>query len=233
MSTKTRRQKERDRREQEIVEAAQKVFFEKGYQAATMSDIAKAAELSKGTLYLYFESKSNLFTRLLEGIQKHASQRVLKIVESEKKPLEQLVRIACVYGDFFEQNAGHAKVLASLMTSSNTEVFYSIYSPEMMEASERENQMVSSVVEKGIQEGVLRPDLCPAQVSSQLWLGLMGVSLLEITGGDPFYAEHCTPQYVPSSRSFLETIVRGLSTVPETVSSIFHDVSTEGRAEHE
>ncbi len=44
-----------------LLYSAEKIFAEKGYHDATISDIAKAAELSEGTIYEYFSSKEDLF----------------------------------------------------------------------------------------------------------------------------------------------------------------------------
>ena len=57
MGIHERKEREKEHRRDEILNAAQKVFFEKGLQSATMDEIAEAAELSKGTLYLYYGSK--------------------------------------------------------------------------------------------------------------------------------------------------------------------------------
>lgn len=50
-----------EQRPAQIMEAAVKVFSEKGFRAATMEDVAKSAGITKGTIYLYFNSKTELF----------------------------------------------------------------------------------------------------------------------------------------------------------------------------
>ena len=54
-----------DKRRQ-ILDGALAVFMARGFDAATMSDIAAAANVSKGTLYVYFEDKEHLFVALIE-----------------------------------------------------------------------------------------------------------------------------------------------------------------------
>ncbi len=56
----------KDDRREVLLTAALHEFFERGFSAARMDDIAKRAGLSKGTLYLYFDSKEALFTSLIE-----------------------------------------------------------------------------------------------------------------------------------------------------------------------
>lgn len=48
-------------RPSQIIDAAIKVFSEKGFRAATMEEVANAAGITKGTIYLYFDSKTDLF----------------------------------------------------------------------------------------------------------------------------------------------------------------------------
>ncbi len=61
-----------------ILEAANKVFAEKGYHEATMDDIAKRLGVSKGAIYLYFSGKEDLF----EAMCKTAPQAFKEILYS-------------------------------------------------------------------------------------------------------------------------------------------------------
>lgn len=62
----SRRERERNQRRQEILDAARYVFAEKGFADATLDDVAMRAEFGKGTLYNYFENKEALFVAVLE-----------------------------------------------------------------------------------------------------------------------------------------------------------------------
>jgi AcrR family transcriptional regulator len=66
MGISERKEREREQRRSAIVDAAEKVFFGKGVDTATMDEIADEAELSKGTLYLYFKSKTELYLAVCE-----------------------------------------------------------------------------------------------------------------------------------------------------------------------
>ena len=61
MGIQERREREKEQRRNEILDAAEKVFFSKGFNNATMDEVAETAELSKGTLYLYFKNKEDLY----------------------------------------------------------------------------------------------------------------------------------------------------------------------------
>jgi len=65
MGIKERKERERAARKQAILQAAIKVFSQKGYDRTNMEEIAKEAELSKGIIYYYFASKEELFKELV------------------------------------------------------------------------------------------------------------------------------------------------------------------------
>jgi AcrR family transcriptional regulator len=65
-SPKTKKQVVSEFRQSEIITAARRVFAEKGYIAATVDEIAAMAALAKGTIYVYFESKEQIYNAVLE-----------------------------------------------------------------------------------------------------------------------------------------------------------------------
>jgi AcrR family transcriptional regulator len=71
MGTQERRTRERQERREQILAAARQLFWKQGFNRTTMPEIAAAAELAPGTLYLYFPSKDALYIELLiEGYAK-------------------------------------------------------------------------------------------------------------------------------------------------------------------
>jgi AcrR family transcriptional regulator len=69
LSTAERRAREKAQRRQEILDAARLEFFERGFHQPTVDDVAARAEVSKGTIYLYFVSKEEILAHLLiEGL---------------------------------------------------------------------------------------------------------------------------------------------------------------------
>ena len=63
MQNLSRRDREKMVREAEIVQAAEEIFRQNGYENTSMDDIAKKAQFTKRTLYQYFPSKEHLFAR--------------------------------------------------------------------------------------------------------------------------------------------------------------------------
>jgi len=67
------------RKREQIMRGASQVFLEKGFDAASMNDIARAAGVSKGTLYVYFENKERLFVELISSEKREELFRIVRL----------------------------------------------------------------------------------------------------------------------------------------------------------
>lgn len=77
----------------EIVDAALAVFAEKGFAAARLDEIAKRAGVSKGALYLYFETKEELFRAVVDVAIAPNMQAIRAMVAAHPGPLSELLRL--------------------------------------------------------------------------------------------------------------------------------------------
>ena len=89
---KARWRRRKDARPQEILEAALQVFAEKGFAAARMDEIAQRARVSKGTIYLYFESKEAVFRALVQATLVRRVADMVALVRDHKGPIAPLLR---------------------------------------------------------------------------------------------------------------------------------------------
>ena len=89
----TRWTRRKEARPAEILEAALAVFAEKGFAAARMDDIARRAGVTKGTIYLYFPSKDDLFKSLVRASISERIQEIARSVESFEGPSSDLIRM--------------------------------------------------------------------------------------------------------------------------------------------
>lgn len=89
---KARWRRRKDARPQEILEAALQVFAEKGFAAARMDEIAQRARVSKGTIYLYFESKEAVFRALIQATLVRRVADMAAFVRDHKGPIAPLLR---------------------------------------------------------------------------------------------------------------------------------------------
>jgi AcrR family transcriptional regulator len=86
-------------RKKQIMEKAKALFAERGYYPVTVEEVADACGVAKGTLYLYFDSKVDLFVEIFVGAHRKIIERVRKIVVSGKN----FKQIVSGVFDYFEK----------------------------------------------------------------------------------------------------------------------------------
>jgi TetR/AcrR family transcriptional regulator, repressor for uid operon len=84
-----------------IIESAISTFSKYGYDKSRMDDIAKRAKLSKGTIYLYFKNKEELFNAISERNTNELKNQLSKLFQNNDNDL--ITRIQNFYGDFNDQ----------------------------------------------------------------------------------------------------------------------------------
>lgn len=139
-------------RRQEIMEAAAKSFSLFGYKATTMDQVAKIANVGKGTIYTFFANKEELFNAI-----------VLKMIEEMRAASDAVA----VEGASFEQNA-HARLMQMLKFRGTHQLYAKLIdeekelrTPAVIEVlAQIESEIVSYVkakIERAIAKGELKP----------------------------------------------------------------------------
>ncbi len=131
-----RMKREKLRRTEEILLAAQRVMLEKGYNGATMDDIASEAGLTKPTVYQYFKTKDELFVQLVEPLIQSLAFKLeeVRVMLSEKKfdnGREVVGNIFDVYYSTFEENPDLFKLFTiflqfGVVNNMNTESYAAV-----------------------------------------------------------------------------------------------------------
>lgn len=94
----------RERRREDILEAAVKFFAQHGYATADTQALADSLAIGKGTLYRYFPSKEALFLAAVDRGMHQLSETIDRSVEAIADPLDQIRAAIHAYLDFFEQH---------------------------------------------------------------------------------------------------------------------------------
>jgi len=175
MGIAERKVREKQMRRDLILKASEEVFFEKGLRAATLDEIAERAEVSKGTIYLYFASKEDLYFSLMtKGLS-----MLLKDFEDtspeEYGPKDALIRFGNAYIDFSRKQSYLFKMLAVVEDPVVTEQVSPQAFFELEKMSDKVLSFVSRYVEKGIEAGAFRDDFSPYEAVILFWVSLSGV----------------------------------------------------------
>jgi AcrR family transcriptional regulator len=90
-------------RTQEILAAARKLLEQRGLKALTMDEIAAAAGVAKGTLYLYFQSKDELILAMISQVGENMLRDVESSLQAPGTPLERLTHMVSVLLDYLDR----------------------------------------------------------------------------------------------------------------------------------
>jgi AcrR family transcriptional regulator len=175
-----RREREKTARREAILDAAQELIAEEGYHGARMDSVAEAAELSKGTLYLYFENKDALCaavaTRLIDGLL----PTLEKSVENTPSGLRACEAVLQRYCEHTEENPHHFRFALEWLSAGkrmddSTEAFQ-IYRTRVGKVL----SLVVASLQRGQADGSVRTDLDPLQQAMQLWTSFLGVMMVAL-----------------------------------------------------
>jgi len=171
-----RKQREKEQRKTEIINAARKVFSNKGFNTATMEEIASEAELSPGTLYLYFKNKEELHTSLSIEVLKHLADEIQKVVTQNISVEEKIERFRDVFIDVYDYDPN---ILINLFHLQSGETLKNL-SDEVLKQIKTYSSMahgaIIDVVRQGIEQGIFI-DEHPVALADVLWASYAGIVL--------------------------------------------------------
>jgi len=177
MGIQERRSREKAFRKKVILKAAKQLFFKKGFSAATMEQIAEKAELSKGTLYLYFKSKEELYVSLLiDGLDLlgEAFKEAVKDVTGWE---EKVRRIGWAYYDYSRQYTQYFHINFKFQNGEITAGISDALFEKCYQSGISCLTALALAVEEGMEQGAIeRSD--PLAISITLWGSLTGIILL-------------------------------------------------------
>jgi len=179
MTTVQRRAREKARRQRAILEAAREVFFKKGIHRATMDDVAAQAEVSKGTVYLYFQSKESILAHLLlEGLSILLSQLEDAYARNEPiSPEKRLRQLAEAYWQFAQTHPNYYRLLMALDRGRFREKVPAEMYQEILVESTKGLQLAAEAVRRGMEEGIFTTK-DPLLAAGVLWGALNGALTL-------------------------------------------------------
>lgn len=174
-----RKEKEKQIRRNDIIDAAEKVIFSKGYDLATMDDIAKEAEFSKRTVYIYFNSKEQLYFEIMV----RGYKILIKMIEAslnDVKGKNSLERIKQIGKTLYNFNNEHPDYFKAIMSYENGEKDFVNGVPdesreECYALGEKIFGYLTAELTDGIREGLIRSELDVTNTAILLWSCVIGL----------------------------------------------------------
>lgn len=146
----------RELKRQRILRAAIEVFARKGYFSARMTDVAKAADVADGTLYLYFEGKEHLLVSIFDDVFSRYTERVRSEISEIPDPVDKLHAVVRLHLELVGQDRAlahilqietrHSRRFMNLLTRGRLDDYFSL---------------IRSVIVEGQKSGAFRTDIRP------------------------------------------------------------------------
>lgn len=190
MGIPERRKREKEHRRNAIIDAAERVFFSKGVDVATMDDVAEEAELSKGTLYLYFKSKEDLYLAITKRGLEILTNMFEKAIKKFKLGIDKIQAIGKAYCEFSKKHPDyfHALIFFDSQIKDFTDEHPNAKDCE--EQGEKALGVCADALKHGIEDGSIRSEINPKKAAVILWGQSTGILQLISTKG-----EHMTNKF--------------------------------------
>jgi len=179
-------------RREEILTAARRVFAERGFRGTTIADIAEAANIALGTIYLYFPSKEAVFAALNQQLAELITAAVTDVPEPVS--LEETVRRRV--GQVFDVCARNRELVRLVVINSDPETEVT---RRMRAADEDRNRPLTKALARAMGAGAIRQS--DASIVAKLVQGLVTIAVYQafvVAGGEDAetYRDYCADMII-------------------------------------
>jgi AcrR family transcriptional regulator len=152
MTVANRREREQSMRRESIINAARQLFDEKGVDLTTVEEIAARAEVGKGTIYSYFQSKEQIYIAILENGLDVLKERMERAMENPASAEDALHRMYDVFIKFNQEQKGFVE---SLFIQTEQQNFFRLSGVVggLKNRAAVWNELVAKVLQWGIRRG--------------------------------------------------------------------------------
>jgi TetR/AcrR family fatty acid metabolism transcriptional regulator len=190
-------------REDTLALAARKVFAEKGFQQASIGDVAREAQVSDGLLYRYFNSKRDLllavlspfYGRLIEGIEQGLNDTAC--------PAEQFSALVRQHLEVFLSDIDLCRLFIKEVRN-----FDDYASSEEHELNRRYTSILLRIIENGVAKGHFRDDVDPRLIRDMVFGGIEHIAWRRVVGGQAIEVDRTAEQI---ASLFLSGVIKSAS----------------------
>lgn len=172
MSISDRKEREKIQRRKDIIDAAEDIFLKNGINKITMDSVAEKAELSKGTLYLYFKDKHDLIMAVDSRGHKKLYSMYCEANKFYENGLDKLKKTMLTYMNFLNDNTDYAQLFlkfGKFEYEKATETGL-----ELAENVDKCFEYVFQAMELGIKDGSIKKDIDVKNAITFLWSSMLG-----------------------------------------------------------
>ncbi len=175
MAITDRKEREKEKRRNDIIKAAEKLFFSRGYENVTMDEVAKEAELARGTLYLYFKNKDDIYIAIAINGSKILNKMFTECCQGAKTGIQKVRYLTSAFCEFSRKYPGYyAAYYYSRMFCF--EDFPEL--DELKRIRTANTRMVIDSLHEGIKDETVRQDIDPLKATLILTSSMTSVLTL-------------------------------------------------------
>lgn len=187
-----------------IIEAAAHIFAQKGYAGAAVADIAIKAEIGKGTVYEYFDSKEDLFFAVYEWfMNKTGATAKVSISVLAGSPAERLEALSDSIMGMWDEIQEVFTLMMEFWAASSSSQMRQRFKDAFRQMYEEFRIIVASLIRDGIHRGEFRADINPESIAAAL-VGAWDALFLQA-----WFEKNFDP--LNTAKDFLRVIIQGLS----------------------
>lgn len=179
MGYEERKRQEKEIRRQDIIEAAERVFFTKGYDNSSMDEVAKEAEFSKRTIYIYFSSKEQIYYEIMIRGYKLLIH-MLEDSFARETPQTSREELGCIFFTLYTFSKDHKDYFKAIMEYETKDAgeqsgIDDESKTECYKLGEQVLGYLSGAIQKGVDSGTLEKGLDSQKTALILWAYTVGV----------------------------------------------------------
>jgi AcrR family transcriptional regulator len=177
MGIAERKAREKRLRHQQILDAAYEVFNQVGFHAATIDQIAERAELAKGTIYIYFKSKEELYFSLLLNGQAILIDMLNDMAKRKPAPEQLLGEMATTLFRFYSEHTSYFRIFMVMHQEDMQAKMSAELSQQINEQATTILNHLSDQIQGAVDAGAF-DTASPWHVANILWGSFLGIAQL-------------------------------------------------------
>ncbi|MDD5773066.1 MAG: TetR/AcrR family transcriptional regulator [bacterium] len=177
MGINERKKREKEQRKTQIIKAGEKLFLKKGLGNTTMDEIAKSCELSKGTLYLYFRSKEELYLTIMLKAMNILYEMMKEKSEKAPVPPEKFRAIGEAYLEYYKKYPHYFNIITRFVDHSLLADRAEIKEVlgEIFKANNKVWELITRIIVEGIKKGFFNNKVNPMELAIIMWTSSNGM----------------------------------------------------------
>jgi len=169
-----RKEREKEARRNQILDAAERIFETKGTSQATMDDIAKEAELAKGTIYLYYKNKDELQVGLIMRSFDLMNEEFTAAFERAPLAIQKINEVGKAYWHFAASRPFNFGMMCNMDFPQRALISDELFA-ELDQKSSWLWKFLISMIEEAKIEGTVKHDVDSFSLSMLLWVNSMSI----------------------------------------------------------